>query len=68
MTFLNKPTSTSVAAPTTKNKVSQSEPTTNDDGGVCHDLQARLDKLRKMWYMYEYLDKRFKEAWNSDFL
>lgn len=46
--IFNTPTSTSIVAPAAKNKVSQSEPTANDDGGICHDLQARLDKLRKM--------------------
>ncbi|KAI5392486.1 hypothetical protein KIW84_077042 [Lathyrus oleraceus] len=42
MAFLNTLASTSVVAPTTKNMVSQDEPTANDDGGIGHDLQARM--------------------------
>lgn len=48
MQLLNAPSSTSVAAPVTKNKVAQAESTANDDGGIDDDLQARLDNLRKM--------------------
>ncbi|KAL2945154.1 Vacuolar protein sorting-associated protein 2-like protein 1 [Bienertia sinuspersici] len=37
-----------VAAPAATNKVAQAEPTTNDEGGIDDDLQARLDNLRRM--------------------
>ncbi|KAK6914706.1 Snf7 family, partial [Dillenia turbinata] len=40
--------SATVAAPAARGKVAQAESTTNDDGGIDSELQARLDNLRRM--------------------
>ncbi|KAK6911876.1 hypothetical protein RJ641_023969 [Dillenia turbinata] len=40
--------SAAVAAPAAKSKVAQAKSTTNDDGGIDSELQARLDNLRRM--------------------
>lgn len=46
---LVKAPSSAVAAPAATTKVAQPETTTGgEDGGIDHDLQARLDNLRKM--------------------